>query len=175
MNEQELSDAIHMFQGAVTEAEERANEMARDLHRERSRREALEREVRAAADELSQSEGCGAGISWDGAAKRVRAILDRAKDQVVQADPQPIHKLGTLEDKVEEFFQNWGTLVKGNLHVQVWVVLAEGHRPYVSTIEHTPGYYAALKAQGATVVRAEIEIPGYQVDDGKVKSRTVKE
>jgi hypothetical protein len=62
-----------------------------------------------------------------------------------------------------------------NLHVNVWVVLAEGHRPYVSTVEHTPGYYQKLKEQGATVVRAEIEIPGFQVDDGKVKSRTVKE
>lgn len=61
------------------------------------------------------------------------------------------------------------------LHVPVWVVLMEGHRPYVSTVEHTPGYYQALKAAGHTVVRAEIEIPGYVVDDGKVKSRTVKE
>lgn len=61
-----------------------------------------------------------------------------------------------------------------NLHVPVWVVLMEGHRPYVSTVEHTPGYYAALKAAGHVVVRAEIEIPGYVIDDGKVKA-TVKE
>jgi hypothetical protein len=78
-----------------------------------------------------------------------------------------------LNEHLDRMFVNWGSLSTDVLKVNVWVVLVEGHRPYVSTIEHTPGYYQKLKEQGATVVRAEIEIPGFQVDDGKVKSRTI--
>lgn len=57
--------------------------------------------------------------------------------------------------------------------LNVWVVLQEGHRPYVSTVEHTPGYFDALKAQGAFVYQAEIPLPGFVIADGKVQGRSV--
>lgn len=53
--------------------------------------------------------------------------------------------------------------------IQVWIVIAKGHRPYVTTTEPNPGYYQSMKAQGHFLYRAEVHVPDY--DDGLVSQQ----
>lgn len=64
---------------------------------------------------------------------------------------------------------------RGSVTVHVWIVIAQGHRPYVSTTEPSPERYLKLKSQGHRVFRAEVEIPNYKVDDGTAAVTEVKE
>jgi hypothetical protein len=68
---------------------------------------------------------------------------------------------------VVESFVRFAFKEKEQVIVPIWIVLAEGHRPYVTTTAPSEGYYASMKRQGHRVYRAEVAIPE-KVDDGLV-------
>jgi hypothetical protein len=55
--------------------------------------------------------------------------------------------------------------------VHIWIGMKHGaDRPYLATFPPSKSRKEALNEQGVTIFRADIDIPGWSIEDGVVKA-----